>query len=66
MWSQPKISVIVHAIVATALLVAYVASAAPAAREHHPDWYAAGWTVLLPVATLNYLAAGIHLLRWLR
>lgn len=66
MWSQPKISMIVHAIVATGLLVAYIASAASAVREHHPDWYTTGLTVLLPVAALNYLAAGLHLVRWLR
>lgn len=66
MWSQPKISVIVHAIVATGLLIAYIASATSEAREYHPDWYTTGLTVLLPVAALNFLAAGVHLARWLR
>lgn len=66
MWSQPKISLVVHAIVATGLLFAYVAVATAGVREQHPDWYRTGLTILLPVAALNYLAAAVHLVRWLR
>lgn len=66
MWSQPKISMVVHAVVATGLLIAYFAVATGGVRDQHPDWYRTGLTVLLPVAALNYLAAGFHLARWLR
>jgi len=65
-WSQPRISFLVHATVATALLVAYFAVATGGPRQTHPDWYRAGLTTLLPIAILNYLAAGFHLVRWLR
>lgn len=66
MWSQPKISMFVHAVVATALLIAYFAGPTGGVREQHPDWCRTGLTALLPVAALNYLAAGFHLVRWLR
>jgi hypothetical protein len=66
MWSQPRISFLVHAAVATGLLLGYFAVAASGVREHHPDCYRAGLTTLLPVAILNYLAATFHLVRWLR
>lgn len=66
MWFQPRISMFVHAIVATGLLIAYFAVAAGGVREQHPDWYRTGLAALLPVAALNYLAAGFHLVRWLR
>lgn len=66
MWSQPRISLFVHAAVATALLAAYCAVAVTGVRQQHPDWYRTGLTVLLPVSALNYLAAGFHLLRLLR
>ncbi len=66
MWSQPKISMFVHGLVATGLIIAYFAAATSGVRAQHPDWYRTGLTVLLPVAALNYLAAGFHLVRWLR
>ncbi len=66
MWSQPKLSMLVHAAVATALLGAYCAVVLTGMRAQHPDWYKTGLTVLLPVSALNYLAAAFHMLRWLR
>lgn len=66
MWSQPKVSMFVHAVVATGLLIGYFAVVTGGVREQHPDWYRTGLTALLPVAALNYLAAGFHLVRWLR
>lgn len=64
MWSEPRISVFVHGIVATGLLVGYFGTIA--ARPQHPDWYQAGFMGLLPAAIINYVVAGLHAFRLLR
>lgn len=42
MWSQPKTSLLVHAMVATALLIGYFTLATGGVRAQHPDWYKTG------------------------
>lgn len=64
MWSQPRLSALVHAVVATGLLAAFVVTSVM--KQRHPDWYQAGMFRLLPAAILNYLAAGFHVVRLLR
>jgi hypothetical protein len=64
MWSQPRLSVLVHAAVATGLLATFLVTSVM--RQRHPDWYQAGMFGLLPAAVLNYLAAAFHAVRLLR
>lgn len=64
MWSQPRVSLMVHALVATGLLALILVTTAM--KQRHPDWHQAGLFGLLPAAILNYLAAGFHLVRLLR
>lgn len=64
MWSQPRISALVHALVATGLLAAFVVTSVM--KQRHPDWYNAGLFGLLPAAILNYMAVGFHVVRVLR
>jgi len=63
---QPRLSFLIHATVATGLLLGHFAVATGGLKQGHPDWYRAGLTTLLSVAIVNYLAAVFHLVRWLR
>jgi hypothetical protein len=63
MWSNPRLSLLIYALVATGLLVSFCATVLM--KGQHPDWFRAA-PVLVAAALLNYLAAGFHLVRWLR
>jgi len=66
MWSQPRLSAMVHVLVATGLLAAFVVMWAM--KQRHPEWHHAALFGLLPAKMLNYTAAGVHIVRllWLR
>ena len=64
MWSQPRLSALVHVLVATGLLAAFLVLWVM--KQRHPEWHHAALFGLLPAALLNYMAAGIHIVRLLR
>ena len=64
MWSQPRLSVLVHGLVATGLLAIVVFMWT--VRQRQAGEYTTTFYTLAAVSLLNYLAAAYHLSRFVR
>jgi hypothetical protein len=64
MWSQPRLSVLVHGLVATGLLAIVVLIWT--AKQRQAGEYNTTFYTLLAASLLNYIAAAYHLSRFVR